>query len=151
MIQLKSRLTVSRLEYRTTPATFTVTTDSDFGAGSLRQAVLNANTAAGADLIDFSNYFNTPRTITLASQISITGPVTIDGPSAANVTISGNDAVRIFDTQSAPVGTQISLLDLTLTSGHAPTNEYGGGVRTGDETVSLTRCTLTANTGGQGR
>jgi len=134
------------LEDRTVPATFTVTTDADVGAGSLRQAVLNANTASGADLIDFSNYFNTPRTIMLASQISITGPVTIDGPSSANVTISGNDAVRIFDTQSAPTDTPISLVDLTLTLGHAPTDEYGGAVRTGDEALSLTRCNFTANT-----
>ena len=35
-------------------ATFTVTNTNDSGAGSLRQAILDANASAGADLIDFS-------------------------------------------------------------------------------------------------
>ncbi len=34
-------------------ATFTVTNTADSGAGSLRQAILDANAAAGADVIDF--------------------------------------------------------------------------------------------------
>lgn len=33
-------------------STFTVTNTNDSGAGSLRQAILNANAAAGADIID---------------------------------------------------------------------------------------------------
>src|SRR5262245_1789193 len=101
------------LECRLAPANFTVLNDADSGAGSLRQAVLDANANGGADLIDFSSFFNVPRTITLASQISVTGPVTIDGPSAINVTISGNHAVRIFDTTPAPAGTTVNLVDLT--------------------------------------
>src|SRR5262249_7438399 len=110
------------LESRLAPATFTVLNDSNAGAGSLRQAVLDANNHSGADTIVFSSYFNTPRTITLASEIAITAAVTIDGPSAANVTISGNDAVRIFNTQSAPAGSAISLMDLTLKSGRSIAN-----------------------------
>lgn len=133
------------LECRIAPATFTVTNANNSGTGSLRQAVINANNAAGADLIDFSSFFNSPRTITLASQISITGPVTIDGPSAANVTISGNDAVRIFNTQSAPTGAAIQLVDLTLTSGRVTGTEWGGAVLSGDESISATRCTFTMN------
>lgn len=133
------------LESRIAPATFTVTNANNSGTGSLRQAVINANNAAGADSIDFSSFFNSPRTITLASQISITGPVTIDGPSAANVTISGNDAVRIFDTQSAPAGAAISLVDLTLTSGRVSGAESGGALRAGDESISATRCIFTRN------
>ena len=35
-------------------ATFTVTNTNDSGAGSLRQAILDANASAGADLIDFN-------------------------------------------------------------------------------------------------
>ena len=35
-------------------ATFTVTNLNDSGAGSLRQAILDANAAAGADTITFS-------------------------------------------------------------------------------------------------
>jgi hypothetical protein len=39
-------------------ATFTVTNTNDSGAGSLRQAVLDANAAAGADTIVFDASFN---------------------------------------------------------------------------------------------
>jgi hypothetical protein len=42
------------LEPRTLLATFTVTTDADAGPGSLRQAILDANAAAGADDIHFA-------------------------------------------------------------------------------------------------
>src|SRR5262245_44157404 len=134
------------LEDRLAPATFTVTNAKDFGPGSLRQAVLDANANPGADLVDFSSYFNMLRTITLASEIGISGPVTIDGPSAANVIISGNNAVRIFNTQSAPAGTEISLVDVTLISGRALINNgLGGAVLVGDEALSATRCTFAAN------
>ncbi|MFM9587396.1 hypothetical protein, partial [Streptomyces caniscabiei] len=72
-------------------------------------------------------------------------PVTIDGPSAANVTVSGNNAVRLFSVQSAPAGTAINLIDLTLTAGRIANNESGGAVRIGDETLTATRCIFTAN------
>ncbi|HEY1379637.1 MAG TPA: hypothetical protein VGF55_22730, partial [Gemmataceae bacterium] len=43
------------LEDRTVPATFTVLNVADTGAGSLRQAVLDANAQAGADTIRFAD------------------------------------------------------------------------------------------------
>ncbi len=42
------------LEARIAPATFTVLNTNDAGAGSFRQAILNANANAGADIIDFN-------------------------------------------------------------------------------------------------
>ncbi|MEP6923260.1 MAG: hypothetical protein ABI954_02240, partial [Pyrinomonadaceae bacterium] len=39
-------------------ATFTVTNTNDTGAGSLRQAILDANAAAGDDIIAFDSSFN---------------------------------------------------------------------------------------------
>jgi hypothetical protein len=140
-------LRLQALEGRIAPATFTVTNNNNSGSGSLRQAVTDANNHSGADLINFSSFFNTPRTITLSSTIGITAAVTIDGPGAANVTISGNDAVRIFNTQSAPAGSAISLMDLTLKSGRilANSSDYGAAVGAADETISLTRCIFTSN------
>jgi Dockerin type I domain/Chlamydia polymorphic membrane protein (Chlamydia_PMP) repeat len=142
---LRCPLRLQALEGRIAPATFTVTNANNSGTGSLRQVVINANNTSVADLIDFSSFFNVPRTITLASEISITRAVTIDGPSAGNVVISGNNAVRIFNTQSAAAGTSISLVDLTLNSGHVATTESGGAVRAGDEALNCTRCIFTAN------
>lgn len=50
----RARLAVEVLEDRLAPATFTVTNTADSGAGSLRQAILSANAAFGADTIAFA-------------------------------------------------------------------------------------------------
>ena len=61
-------------------ATFTVTTIADSGAGSLRQAILDANANFGDDDIAFSIPGSGVHTIVLASALpAITHPVTIDG------------------------------------------------------------------------
>ncbi|MEX0879778.1 MAG: IPT/TIG domain-containing protein [Thermoanaerobaculia bacterium] len=63
-----------------TAATFTVTNTNDAGAGSLRQAILDANAAGGADSISFTIVGSGVHTIALASALpTITGPITIDG------------------------------------------------------------------------
>ena len=79
-------------------ATFTVTNTSDTGAGSLRQAITDANTAAGADTIAFAIPGAGLHTITLAGSFpAVTGSVTIDGytqpGSSANTLAVGDDAV----------------------------------------------------------
>ena len=57
-----------------------MTTTADAGAGSLRQAILDANAAAGADTIAFNIVGGGVHTITLATELpDITDPVTIDG------------------------------------------------------------------------
>src|SRR5688500_5294377 len=64
-------------------ATFTVTTTADGGAGSLRQAIIDANANAGPDVIEFNIAPAGEKTITLANASgalpAITDPVTIDG------------------------------------------------------------------------
>src|SRR5437899_10666596 len=61
-------------------ATFTVTNTNDSGAGSLRQAILDANATAGPDTIAFNIPGAGVHTITPASSLdAITDPVTIDG------------------------------------------------------------------------
>src|SRR3954469_4272260 len=65
------------LEDRTVPATFTVSTLADAGAGSLRDAVQKANLTAAADVVRFAG--NLHGTLTLSSEIAITNDVTIDG------------------------------------------------------------------------
>ena len=58
------------LEERVVPATFTVVNNLDSGTGSLRQAIIDANTTAGNDTIDFAFATGTsPYTITLASAL----------------------------------------------------------------------------------
>jgi len=83
-------------------ATFTVTNTNDSGAGSLRQAILDANGNAGLDTITFNITGSGLHTILpLASTMSITEAVVIDGFSQAgstpNTLLVGNDAVYTIE------------------------------------------------------
>ncbi|MDX2215059.1 MAG: bluetail domain-containing putative surface protein [Oculatellaceae cyanobacterium bins.114] len=74
----------------------TVTSAADSGAGSLRAAIATAT--AGSTIRFASNLAN--RTITLTSgQLVINKSLTIDGTGASNLTISGNNASRVFFVQ----------------------------------------------------
>ena len=74
-------------------ATFTVTNTNDSGAGSLRQAVLDANLSGVANTINFA----VSGTIVLTSgQIRIGSPLSIVGPGASSLAIDGNANSRIF-------------------------------------------------------
>lgn len=61
--------------------TFLVTNANSIGAGSLRQAVSDAELTMNADVINFDpTVFNTPQTIVFQDQYLITTPITINGP-----------------------------------------------------------------------
>lgn len=70
-------------------ATFTVTNLADSGAGSLRQAIIDANNLAGADTITVQ--VGVSGSVALLSNLSITEAVTID----TGLTISGNFGIDI--------------------------------------------------------
>src|SRR5262245_56181517 len=93
----KMRLRLQPLEDRTTPATFTVSNTNDAGAGSLRQAILSANGAAGADTVAFDSSFNIVRTITLTGgELVVSDTVVIDGPGEKLLTLNGSGLGRVF-------------------------------------------------------
>ncbi|MFO0957163.1 MAG: right-handed parallel beta-helix repeat-containing protein [Isosphaeraceae bacterium] len=71
---------LERLEAREVLSTFTVSSPGSAGTGSLRQAILDANAAPGADTIQFS-ITGTIR-IRGAALPTVRGQVTIDGTSA---------------------------------------------------------------------
>ena len=78
-------------------ADFTVNTAADSGPGSLRQAILDANSQPGADTITFAIPGEGVRTISPTSALpAITSPVTVDGytqPGATRNTLAvGNNA-----------------------------------------------------------
>ena len=84
--------------------TYTVTTTADSGAGSLRQAITDANASPGADTIAFNIVGSGVQTIALASSFpGLTDAVTIDGytqPGASpntNPPDQGSNAVILIE------------------------------------------------------
>lgn len=122
-------------------ATFTVTNLNDSGAGSLRQAVLDANGAAGPDIVTFGAVSGT---ITLTTgQIVISDSVDIQGPGAATLTVSGNNAGRIFYLYSGAGLIDVTISGLTLTGGGAVT--FGAGIIDFGENLTLEDMVITGN------
>src|SRR5262245_61849956 len=79
------------------PATFLVSSTADSGPGTLRQAILDANSSVGDDTIEIT----VTGTIALSSALPlITDNTAINGPGTNLPTISGNNAVQIFSTKS---------------------------------------------------
>lgn len=109
------RLKVERLDERIVPAAYAVSNLNNSGSGSLREAIQLANANPGADSISFSGAA-TSGTIVLASEISITGDLSIVGPGSGNLSISGGGAVRIFLISDSGTSVKtISMSGLTLT------------------------------------
>jgi CSLREA domain-containing protein len=138
-------------------ATFTVTKIADTNDGtcdadcSLREAVAAAIAAASDDVIEFSSLFNTAQTITLSGTnilITANGTLTINGPGANLLTVSGG-ASRVF-TVSAATAT-ISNLRVTGGNGISGTNNgLGGGIRLSGGTLTLNNLVVTGNTATNG-
>ena len=91
---------VQELERRALMAPLVVDTTADTGAGSLRQAILDANTAGGGT-IDFAIAGTGPFLIRPATPLpAMTGPTTIDGysqvGSSPNTLARGDDAAILI-------------------------------------------------------
>ena len=107
--------------------TLTVTNVADSGTGSLRWAIATAT--AGSTVRFAPTLAN--KTITLASGLTINAGknITIDGTSAANLTISGNNRSRILLVNSnQDVPTTVTVKNLALVNGY--TNDRGGAIST---------------------
>jgi hypothetical protein len=140
-----------------------VSNTQDFGAGSLRGTVA----AAGAgDTIVFNIPTSDPgyststgvfAIILTSGEIVVDKDLTIAGPSAANITISGNHASRIFNITAGIV----AISDVWLIDGKAQgadgilPREAGmpgiGGAVLNQGTLTISRCTFKGNTAHGGR
>jgi titin len=106
----KTSLRLESLEDRVTPAApmFTVVNTADSGAGSLRQAILNANNAAGPSTINFNVPSTGVQTINLLSALpTIARPVNLDA-----TTQPGYAGTPLIDLNGAGAGLTASGLVL---------------------------------------
>ncbi len=113
--------------------TFTVSNAQDSGPGSLRQAILDANANAGADVINFS-IGSFQQTIVLASALPvITDPVTIDATTQPGFVGKPlievqPDRTLVFDGFKITGGNSVLRgLVINRFRGHAIILETGGG------------------------
>jgi hypothetical protein len=155
-----ARLGIEALEDRLTPSTFLVNNLSNdpTTANSLPWAVAQANRTAGADTIVFNydssqgtNFYDgTLHTITLAGQLDLsdtTGATTITGPRAGALTVSGNDATRVFQIDQ---GVTADISGLTIANGNSASSPYGGGIFNNRGTLTVTSCTFSGNSASSG-
>lgn len=151
-------------------ATLTVTSLQDSGSGTLRSAI---DLAASGDTIDFQAGLS--GVITLESPLPVLDQdLTLQGPGAGVITVSGNDLHRVFFVESGAVvvisgltiadgftdepfgstdetdgfgGGIFNRGNLTLEDSIVQDNiaEFGGGGLSNDGTLNLRRSTITGN------
>jgi hypothetical protein len=97
--------------------TYTVSNTLDSGPGSFRQAIVDANTHGGPDMIAFNIPGNGVHTITPVTELPvITSPVTIDGytqpGSSANTLAAGDNAVLLIELNGTSAGASANGLTL---------------------------------------
>lgn len=121
-----------------------VTNADDSGAGSLRQVIADA--PADSDILFDADFFGPMRTIGLSSgEIQFTQPVTVNGPGADRLVLSGLDANRIFFVGDR--ASHVAISGLTITDGR--TGFLGGGIRA-DADLTLSECVIADSVAGGG-
>lgn len=116
-------------------ATFTVTNTDDDGPGSLRAAMLAANSTAGLDVIQVQ----VDGAVSLASPLPVvTDDLAIDG-SGYQFIIDGSSRYRIFE---IPAGVSLEITALELDSGYG---EAAGGAVLNEGAFTAHGCIFLAN------
>lgn len=127
-------------------AIFTVTNLNDGGAGSFRQAILDANAAAGADVIEFPGVVGTINLEAVLPELA--SPLTVNGPGADLLIVRRNTGFfRIFKVASNQA---VVLSGLTIQNGIAPPSggkssfAQGGGIYN-EGNLTVINCKIVSN------
>ena len=114
-------------------ATITVTNTNDSGAGSLRQALADAN---NGDTINFDSSLN-GQTITLINgELLVNKSVTINGPGASNLTVRSDGVGRVFHVTG---GVSATIAGLAITNFYRPPS-IGGGIYNERSMLTVSNC-----------
>ncbi len=137
MVCHKVRPTLRCLERRAVPAVFTVTNLADAGAGSLRQAILDANTLIGADSIVFQS--GLLGAIVVSSQMTVSDPLTITGVGQGEIGLNGNNSSRLFVSNANLTLSNLGMYNARATS--APSIGFGAIVLS-TAPLTITECPI---------
>src|SRR5262249_34506638 len=123
------------LEPRQLPSAFVVNSFQDSGPGTLRDAITQANAAAGADTISLP----TSGVIKLSSNLPvITDDLTITA--GKHVKIDGQNQFGLFSVTGQ--GTDAAFVGLALVNGSSPTGGAAFFIDAPDGTVAITGTTI---------
>ncbi|MFL6211960.1 MAG: Calx-beta domain-containing protein [Pyrinomonadaceae bacterium] len=135
------------VEYAAAPTnTYIVTNTNDTGAGSLRQAILDANANPGADLITIT----ANGTISLNSALpAITGNLSITGPGASNLIVrrrldSTDTGMPAFTILTVNQNVTVTITGITIAHGRGVLSNGAGGIYNLG-TLTLNGCTVSDN------
>lgn len=114
---------------------------------TLLEAINAANANSGPSTIDFvpglsGTIFNT----LFPTGLEITSSVTIEGPGARTLTVSGKDTARVFNIAA---GAQVIISGLTIANGNSVSVGTGGGIFNSGN-LTLRECAVLNNKGGSG-
>src|ERR1051326_341730 len=101
-----------------------VKTNADDGNGSFRQAIQINAVFGGGNTILFSNTVASPILLT-SGELLIEDDVTIIGPGANVLEISGDQSNRVFNIGNS---TAVNISGLTIANGYAIQTQGGGGI-----------------------
>jgi hypothetical protein len=127
------------LEDRYTLSTLSVLNAQDNGPGSLREAVKDAR---DGDTIVFAPSVAGQTIALTSSQLTITKSLTIQGPGASLLAVSGSDQCRVFEVRA---GFSVSITGLTITHGWTKDKAGGGGILSTNSALALADVVLSAN------
>src|SRR5487761_1443786 len=128
---------LEQLEHRALLSTLSVLNAADSGAGSLRDAIAAAQSG---DKIVFDPSLNGQSIVLTSGELTIDKSLTILGPGADQLTISGNSAGRVFDLTGS--GLNVTIRGLTIADGLAT---QGGGIDNAASNLTLSNDVLSGN------
>ncbi len=120
---------IGAFEFQVTPPTIFVLNTNDAGAGSLRQAILDADALPGDTIVAFVP--GVTGTINLVSALpDLSSNIDLEGPGPANLAVENNSVLEfgIFQVEN---GAAVTLSGMTI-----------GGVENDDGTVTVNDCAL---------
>jgi hypothetical protein len=147
---LNNTVDIGAFEVQPAPPSLVVNTLADSptsGSTTLRQALANAATLGGSQTVSFASGLT--GSIDLSSALEITSNVTIAGPGAASLTVSGGGASSNFNVFFVDSGVTATISGLTIANANTTDPNGSGGIYNSG-TLTLSSDIFSGNSGSFG-